>query len=194
MGPRSDETSCSVGVDFSRLSRTRPRAPRTRRLEGFGAMKARAIEIDLERGRATGRRCAPACDRRSGARMGPWLREVVCAALVLACLPSQAAGWVKLLSGTAAEKFQEDDLRMFLEAARDTLNAEGPPKAVQWANDRNRTGGSFLVIGESVRGDLPCRRLRFSTYAPGYPNPPKASTTWTACRTTDGRWKLAEAQ
>ena len=126
--------------------------------------------------------------------MRSWLRGVLCATLVLAGLPSEAAGWVKLLNGTAAEKFQEDDLRMFLEAARDALNAEGPPKTVSWANDKNRTGGSFLVIGESKRGDLPCRRLRFSTYAPGYPNPPKASTTWTACRSPDGRWKLADAK
>jgi len=44
------------------------------------------------------------------------------------------------------------------------------------------------------RGDLPCRRLRISTYAPGYPNPPKSSTTWTACRSPDGRWKLADAK
>jgi len=127
------------------------------------------------------------------ARPGSRSRGLVLAALVLACMPVAAAGWIKLLSKTAAEKFQEDDLRMFLEAARDTLNADGPPKTVQWSNDKNRTGGSFLVIGDSVRDGLPCRRLRFSTFAPGYPNPPKATTTWTACKVADGRWKLAEA-
>ena len=131
---------------------------------------------------------------RRVARPTLWPRGLLLATLMLAGMPVAAAGWIKLLANTAAEKFQEDDLRMFLEAARDTLNADGPPKTVQWSNDKNNTGGSFLVIGNSVRNGLPCKRLRFSTYAPGYPNPPKGSTTWTACRTTDGRWKLAEAK
>ena len=123
-------------------------------------------------------------------RARPWLLGL---ALLVPCVPAGAAGWIKLLSKTPAEKFEEDDLQMFLTAARDALNAEGPPKTVEWANEKNRTGGSFLVIGESTRNGLPCKRLRFSTYAPGYPNPPTTSTTWTACK-VDGRWKLAEAK
>ena len=122
-----------------------------------------------------------------------WLRAVVQATVLLACMPALAAGWIKLLAHTPAENFQDDDLRMFLEAARDALNAEGPPKTVEWSNARNGTGGSFLVLEDSVRNGLPCRRIRFSTYAPGFPNPPKTSTTWTACK-LDGHWKLAEAR
>ena len=123
-----------------------------------------------------------------------WTRGLAVATLVLACMPAAAAGWIGLLSKTAAEKFQDEDLRMFLEAARDTLNAEGPPKTVEWSNPKNQTGGSFLVVGDSVRNGMPCRRLRFSTYAPGYPNPPKTSTTWTACKNAEGKWKLADAK
>ena len=104
------------------------------------------------------------------------------------------SGLVRLLSHTAAEKFDDEDLRMFLETARDTLNADGPPKTVEWSNAKNQTGGTFLVVGDSVRNGLPCRRVKFATYAPGYPNPPKHSTTWTACKVADGRWKLAEAK
>jgi hypothetical protein len=120
-------------------------------------------------------------------------RWVLGLALGMVCIPAGAAGWIKLLAKTPAEKFEEDDLRMFLETARDTLNAEGPPKTVQWSNEKNQTGGTFLVVGESTRNGLPCKRIRFSTYAPGYPNPPTTSTTWTACK-VDGRWKLAEAK
>ena len=54
------------------------------------------------------------------------LRALACAALAVAYIPADATGWVKLLSRTAAEQFQEDDLKMFLEAGRDALNAEGP--------------------------------------------------------------------
>jgi surface antigen len=122
------------------------------------------------------------------------LRGAVGAILVAACTAAAAVGWVSLLSKTAAEKFQEEDLRMFLEAARDALNAEGPPKPVEWSNPKNGTGGSFLVLADSVRNGMACKRLRFSTYAPGYPNPPKATTTWTACKNAEGKWKLAEAK
>ena len=100
---------------------------------------------------------------------------------------------MKLLARTAAEQFQEDDLRMFLEAGRDALNAPGPPKTVEWSNPKNKTGGSFLVVGETTRSGLPCRRIKFATYAPGYPNPPKAWSTWTVCKVED-RWKLADTR
>ena len=122
-------------------------------------------------------------------RARPWLLGM---ALLIACVPAGAAGWIKLLSKTAAEKFDDEDLKMFLEAARDALNAEGT-KPVAWSNPKNGTGGSVVVIGDSTRNGLNCRRIRFANYAPGYPNPPKTSTTWTACKTADGRWKLAEA-
>jgi len=121
------------------------------------------------------------------------LRALACAALAVAYIPADATGWVKLLSRTAAEQFQEDDLKMFLEAGRDALNAEGPPKTVEWSNPKNQTGGSFLVVGETTRQGLPCRRIKFATYAPGYPNPPKIWTTWTVCK-VDDRWKVADTK
>jgi surface antigen len=122
------------------------------------------------------------------------LRAAIGAGLIAVCTGAGAVGWVGLLSKTAAEKFQDEDLRMFLETARDALNAEGPPKPVEWSNPKNGTGGSFLVVGDSVRNGMACRRLRFSTYAPGFPNPPRSTTTWTACKNPEGKWKLAEAK
>ena len=126
-------------------------------------------------------------------RRKPWVLTLACAALVLAAIPVGATGWVKLLSRTAAEQFQEDDLRMFLEAGRNALNAEGPPKTVAWSNPKNETGGSFLVLSETTRSGLPCKRIKFATYAPGYPNPPKVWTTWTVCK-VDDRWKVADTK
>jgi hypothetical protein len=153
--------------------------------------------IDRELNPASGGRASQPLSTRGARHIGKmrrWLRTLVHATLLLACIPALAAGWVKLLSHTAAEKFDDEDLRMFLETARDTLNAAGPPKTVEWSNAKNQTGGTFLVLEDSVRNGLPCRRVKFATYAPGYPNPPKSSTTWTACKVADGRWKLAEAK
>ena len=124
----------------------------------------------------------------------PWPKALIGASLVIACTAAAATGWVMLLRNTAAEKFQDDDLQMFLEAGRKALNSEGPPQTVEWANPANGTGGSFLVLGDSTRNGMPCRRVRFASYAPGYPNPPKSTTTWTLCKAADGRWKLAEAK
>jgi hypothetical protein len=132
-------------------------------------------------------------DRVGNAAHARWPRLVLAAALIGACVSAGATGWVRLLSRTAAEQFQEDDLHMFLEAGRDALNAAGPPKTVEWSNPKNQTGGSFLVIGETTRSGLPCRRIKFATYAPGYPNPPKIWTTWTLCK-VDDRWKVADTK
>ena len=152
--------------------------------------------IDRELNPVSGGRAWHPISTRASGDVGTtrrWLRILLHATLLLACIPAFAAGWIRLLSHTAAEKFDDEDLRMFLETARDTLNADGPPKTVEWSNAKNQTGGTFLVVGDSVRNGLPCRRVKFATYAPGFPNPPKHSTTWTACKVADGRWKLAEA-
>jgi surface antigen len=128
--------------------------------------------------------------RRSS--LSSWMRGVVATGLIGACTMAAAAGWVSVLKGTAAESFQEEELRMFLDAARQAVNSEGPPKPVDWANADRSIGGSFLVVGESVgNGGMPCKRVRFSTYAPNYR---KSTTTWTICKASDGRWRLAEAK
>jgi surface antigen len=122
-------------------------------------------------------------------RLNLWMRGVVAIGLIGACTAVAAAGWVSVLKGTAAESFQDEELRMFLDAARQALNSEGPPKPVDWANADHSIGGSFLVVGESVgSGGVPCKRVRFSTYAPNYR---KSTSTWTACKSSDGRWHLA---
>lgn len=123
-----------------------------------------------------------------------WARRACALGLSCACTMAAAAGWVGLLKNTAAESFQEEDLRMFLDAAGKALNAEGPRVPVEWSNAENGTGGSFLVAGKSVgTGGAPCKRVRFSTYATKYP-PSKSSTTWTACKAPDGPWKLASTK
>ena len=136
----------------------------------------------------------PADRRALRLMVSKWLRAACAAGLLGAGTMAAAAGWVGLLKNTAAESFQEEDLRMFLDAAGKALNAEGPRLPVEWSNAENGTGGSFLVVGESVgSGGAPCKRIRFSTYAPKYP-PSKSSTTWTACKASDGRWKLASTK
>jgi surface antigen len=124
--------------------------------------------------------------------MKNWARRSIAIALLCAGPYAGAdAGWVALLKNTPAEKFQDDDIRMFLETARQVLEAPGPAETVSWANPETGAGGRFKVLGESVAKDgAPCKRLRFGVYAS---KAPEKSGTWTACKAADGRWKLVTA-
>lgn len=102
-----------------------------------------------------------------------------------------AAGWVAILKDTPADKFQDEDLEMFLGTARQVLNADDNSQPVEWANPETGAGGSFKVLGQSKSPEgLACKRVRFTVYA--LKRSPKSST-WTACRTAEGKWRLQGA-
>lgn len=114
-------------------------------------------------------------------------------ALVLSLCGSMvsAAGWVAILKDTPADKFQDEDLQMFLDTARQVLEAEDNSQPVDWANPDTGAGGSFKVLGRSKSAEgLDCKRVRFTVYATK--RSPKSST-WTACRTAEGKWRLQGA-
>jgi surface antigen len=152
-----------------------------RRVEDFGVMQS----IDH---RAGGAVCAAGIAHGAAST---WLRTALALCLAGACSLAAAVGWIQILKNTAAESFEEDDIRMFLDAANKALNNDGPREPVDWANPETGAGGSFLVVGQSAGTDgAPCKRVRFTTYARKYP---KATTTWTACKAADGRWRLTTA-
>jgi surface antigen len=125
----------------------------------------------------------------SPAMMRSWARQTLAVGLALACSVASAAGWVAVLKNSAAESFQEEDLRLFLDTAVKTLDSDGPRDPVDWSNPATGAGGSFRVVGDApaVNG-APCRRLRVSVYAPKYQ---KSTSTWTVCKSAEGRWRLA---
>jgi hypothetical protein len=105
-----------------------------------------------------------------------------------AVLPAHASGWVALLKNTPAEVFDDEDLHLFLAAAGKALAAEdGSP--VDWSNGATGSGGSFKPLGAapSVKG-LPCKKVRMTVYAK---KRSQKSTNVTACKTPEGKWKLA---
>jgi hypothetical protein len=116
--------------------------------------------------------------------------RVAMAAILLAGATSaaQASGWVALLKNTPAEAFDEEDLQLFLTTASKAL-AEDGGEPVEWSNPATGSGGSFKPLGAapSVQG-LPCKRLRMSVHARKYT---AKSSTLTACRTSDNKWKIA---
>lgn len=98
-------------------------------------------------------------------------------------------GWVSVLKDTPAEQFDDEDLKMFLEAARSALNADTtPPQPVAWSNPDTGAGGRFLELKRStMAGGAPCKRIKVSVYAK---NRSEKSSTYTACKNAEGKWRL----
>ncbi len=125
---------------------------------------------------------------RSG-RTALWQRWSIAALLAAFGAAASAAGWIAVLKNTAAESFQEEDLRLFLDTAVKTLDSDGPRDTVDWSNAATGAGGSFRVVGDApAREGMPCRRLQVTVYAPKYS---KSTSTWTMCKSAEGRWRLA---
>jgi surface antigen len=123
--------------------------------------------------------------------MKKYMRLWLVGALLTASSCALAAGWVSVLKNTPAERFDDEDLQMFLTSARTALNAEGPPKPVVWANPATGSGGSFLEISHSTgAAGAPCKRLKVSTYAKKFP---QRSANYTLCRSSQGKWTFVGA-
>lgn len=119
-----------------------------------------------------------------------WYRLLLVAALLVCSASGHAAGWVKILRDTPADAFNDADLRMFLDTAKQVLNAQGTPQLTPWANPDTGSGGDFLVLKESQAKDgSPCKRVRFTVYAA---KRSAKKATWTACK-AGADWKLATA-
>lgn len=119
-----------------------------------------------------------------------WRTLLLTTALVVCSTTGHAAGWVKILRDTPAEAFDDADLRMFMDTAKQVLNAQGTPQLTPWVNPDTGSGGDFLVLKDSVAKDgAPCKRVRFTVYAA---KRSAKKATWTACK-VGADWKLATA-
>lgn len=112
--------------------------------------------------------------------------------LLLSCAiaqPAGASGWIPLLKNTPAEVYDDEDLKLFLDAGAKAVASDEKGATFDWSNPATGAGGSFQALGPapSVQG-LPCKRLRMSVYAK---KRAEKSSGLTACRTAEGRWKLA---
>lgn len=108
-----------------------------------------------------------------------------------ACTPVRAAGWVAALKNTPAESFDDEDLRLFLAAAGQVLDAPAESAESAWSNPRSGAAGRFLEVGRSQDAQgQDCRRVRFWVSAR---SDIEQSAVWTACRGPNGRWQLTAA-
>ena len=112
------------------------------------------------------------------------------AAFILACAasPALAQNWVGLLKNTPAERFDEDDLRIFMDAGRKALNDTPDNQSVTWENPQTRAHGEITVLRSFESKGLPCKEVRVRNEAQGR----KGDNKLNLCK-KDGKWRLLSA-
>jgi surface antigen len=111
-------------------------------------------------------------------------------AIVLAAASSAATAqnWVGLLKNTPAERFDEEDLRMFLDTSRKALNEAPDNQTLSWENPKTRARGDITVLKSFESKGRPCKEVRVRNEAGGR----KADNKLNLCKVED-KWRLLSA-
>ena len=116
------------------------------------------------------------------------MRKIVFIGLLAMSPLVSAQNWVTLLKNTPAERYDEEDLRIFLDTARKAL-AEGKENDVlRWENPRTRARGAFTVLRVFEWQSHPCKEVRVYSEAGGR----KGANDRALCQ-VDGKWRLVSA-
>ena len=102
--------------------------------------------------------------------------------------PAFAVNWISVLKNTPAERFDEEDLRLFLEAARKTLNDTPDNQSVSWQNPNTKAGGELTILKSYESKGQPCKAMRIRNHAAGRKN----DVTLNACK-VENLWRLVGA-
>ena len=114
------------------------------------------------------------------------LRSSIAAlALAAAVAPAHAQNWTGLLKDTPAEKFNDEDMRLFNEASRKALNDAAVGETVRWENPATQSRGELKVLKAFTWKDQPCREIRMHNEARAR----KATSTLNLCRVSD-QWRI----
>jgi surface antigen len=108
-------------------------------------------------------------------------------AILLAALAIPAAGqnWVGLLKNTPAERFDDEDLRLFLDTSRKALAEGKENETLSWENPKTRARGDITVLRRFEWKSHPCKELKVHNEAQGR----KGDNTFRLCQ-VDGKWRL----
>ena len=115
----------------------------------------------------------------------PWIGAALAAGLALASPGAAAQNWIGLLKNTAAEQFDETDMRLFLDNSRKVLNETPDNQTLSWENPATRHRGDATVLRSFKYKDLSCKELRVRNEANGR----KGDNKFSLC-SVEGRWRL----
>jgi surface antigen len=117
-------------------------------------------------------------------------RGTLLAALLFlgAASPAMALNWVPLLKNSPAERFDDDDLQMFLANARKAVNEMPDNQTVSWENPDTKANGDITVLRTFEKDGKTCKRVRVRNEAGGR----RATSVVDACK-VGTRWRLISA-
>jgi len=101
---------------------------------------------------------------------------------------AMALNWVPLLKNSPAERFDEDDLQLFIATARKVMNEAPDHQTVGWENPDTKHHGDLTILKSYQKDGRTCKRVRVRNEADGR----KASSLVDACK-VDGKWRLIDA-
>ena len=116
------------------------------------------------------------------------LRWVPLVTILVAAAPAMALNWVPLLKNSPAERFDEEDLQLFLATARKTVNEAPDNRTVSWENPDTKHHGDFTILKSFEKDGRTCKRVRVRNEADGR----KASSVVDACK-VGAKWRLIGA-
>ena len=119
--------------------------------------------------------------------MKAWL-IIILGAVCMAANPAAAQNWIGMLKNTPAERFDEEDLRIFMDTARKALNETPDNQTLNWENPKTRARGDVTVLRSFESKGLPCKDLQVHNEVPGR----KGGAKFSMCKVED-KWRLVSA-
>jgi surface antigen len=113
------------------------------------------------------------------------MRILVAAAIAAFSSVAAAQNWVGLLKDGPAERFDEEDLRIFMDTARKALNEGTDNQTLRWENGKTRAKGDITVLRRFEWKSHACKELRVYNEAQGR----KGDNRFNLCQ-VDGKWRL----
>ena len=113
------------------------------------------------------------------------MKILLTVALALATFPVAAQNWVGLLKNGPAERFDEEDLRMFMDTARKALVEGKDNEKLSWENPKTRARGDITVLRSFEWKKNPCKEVRIQNQAQGR----KGDVSFGMCA-VEGKWRV----
>ena len=116
------------------------------------------------------------------------MRALLLIAFLVASPLATAQNWVALLKNGPAERFDEEDLRIFMDTGRKALNEAADNETLRWDNPKTSARGEITVVRRFEWKTHPCRELKIHNEAQGR----KGDSTLNLCQ-VEGKWRLLSA-
>jgi len=116
------------------------------------------------------------------------MRSIVLTLAMACASPALAQNWVQLLKNTPAERFDKEDLRIFVATNDKALDETPDGQTLSWENPKTKHHGEITVLRSFESKGRSCKDLRVRNEADGR----KGDNKLRWCK-VDGNWRLLSA-